>query len=150
MDIDKLLDDIQVQKSDSKTYTEAPKGKRLANYLIDRFILMLSLGTIMVFIPILTVGNTLQNYLLGAIFTIVYYSALETSLSGKSLGKYLTKTRAINADGSKMDSNTVLKRSLCRIIPFEAFSFLGDEGWHDSLSKTIVIEDDDWEDISPI
>jgi uncharacterized RDD family membrane protein YckC len=28
------------------------------------------------------------------------------------------------------------------MIPFEAFSFLGDEGrgWHDSLAKTVVVD----------
>ncbi|MFT6808347.1 MAG: hypothetical protein ACJA01_001571 [Saprospiraceae bacterium] len=39
--------------------------------------------------------------------------------------------------------STVFKRSLCRLIPFEIFSFLGEPlmDWHDKISGTKVIED---------
>jgi uncharacterized RDD family membrane protein YckC len=44
-------------------------------------------------------------------------------------------------DGSKPDFGTTLKRTLCRIIPFEQFSFLGSQsrGWHDSICGTYVV-----------
>ena len=38
--------------------------------------------------------------------------------------------------------NDILVRTFCRYIPFEAFTFLGNKspiGWHDKLSKTIVV-----------
>lgn len=49
----------------------------------------------------------------------------------------------VNKFGDKPDFKTVLIRSLCRNIPFEAFSFLnpGNSGWQDALSKTKVIEE---------
>jgi hypothetical protein len=36
---------------------------------------------------------------------------------------------------------TMVLRSLCRLIPFEPFSFLGSDarGWHDSITKTRVV-----------
>ena len=45
-------------------------------------------------------------------------------------------------DGTKPTTSDIVIRSLCRFIPFEAFSFLGDEGrgWHDSLSDTYVVD----------
>ena len=45
-------------------------------------------------------------------------------------------------DGSLPSSTGYLKRSFSRMIPFEAFSFLGSEarGWHDTISKTYVVD----------
>jgi len=56
----------------------------------------------------------------------------------------LTGTRAVTLDNQRMDFSTTFIRSCSRAIPFEAFSFLGDNGWHDSLSGTKVIEDKGW------
>ncbi|MCY1461177.1 hypothetical protein D9M71_788050 [compost metagenome] len=38
-------------------------------------------------------------------------------------------------------------RTLCRLIPFDALSFLGksERIWHDSISKTFVVEKKDLE-----
>jgi len=73
----------------------------------------------------------------------LYYSLLETFLKGKSIGKFVTQTRAVREDGSELDFRTALIRSLCRVVPFEPFSFLGDSnsGWHDNWSKTMVIDE---------
>lgn len=45
-------------------------------------------------------------------------------------------------DGSKPKFDEILIRALCRLIPLNAFSFLGDlgKGWHDTLSKTYVVD----------
>ncbi len=42
-----------------------------------------------------------------------------------------------------MDFKTAFIRSLCRLISFEQFSYLGGglNGWHDSLSNTQVVQD---------
>jgi len=39
--------------------------------------------------------------------------------------------------------STILVRSLCRAVPFDALSFLFKDtgGWHDEWSKTYVVED---------
>lgn len=38
--------------------------------------------------------------------------------------------------------NAIVKRNFSRLIPFDAFSFIGDSsyGWHDSISKTYVVD----------
>ena len=43
--------------------------------------------------------------------------------------------------GGRPSTAQVLGRTLCRIIPFEAFSFLGTppKGWHDVIPKTMVV-----------
>lgn len=45
-------------------------------------------------------------------------------------------------DGTKPDFKAVALRTLCRFIPFEAFTYLGSSnpmGWHDKLSSTRVV-----------
>ena len=64
---------------------------------------------------------------------ILYYMITE-GLSGRSLGKLITKTKVINMENEKPSFINILGRTMCRFIPFEAFSFLGDgKGWHDSI-----------------
>jgi uncharacterized RDD family membrane protein YckC len=48
----------------------------------------------------------------------------------------------VNEDGSTIDLGTALRRTLCRVIPFEQFSFLGSStrGWHDSIPDTYVVQ----------
>ncbi len=84
--------------------------------------------------------NKIEEYLLGAVVALVYYSLFEMFLS-RTIAKYITKTVVVMRDGSKPDSGTIMKRTLCRLIPFNALSFLGDgRGWHDTLSDTYVVQ----------
>ena len=60
---------------------------------------------------------------------------------GKTPAKYITRTQVLAVDGKKPAFAAIVVRNLCRFIPFEAFSFLGEKGWHDQFSNTIVVED---------
>lgn len=131
----------------------ASQGKRLANHLIDfvsliffHFIFGSFLGIVLSIISpsslsIFTEENVLVDYLLGFTATMLYYTVLEAT-TGKTVGKLITQTKVVNDQGQIPDIGTILLRSLCRFIPFEAFSFLGSDGsgWHDKLSNTRVIE----------
>ncbi|GGB85217.1 hypothetical protein GCM10007424_26590 [Flavobacterium suaedae] len=132
----------------------ASGGKRFANLLLD-FVVQLVLGFLLgLFASLLYLAfgidgpaiwiaemGTLEERFLGVVILIVYYGLIE-SLTSRSIGKYITGTKVVMYDGSKPDAGTILLRTICRIIPFEAFSFLGSKarGWHDSLSKTYVID----------
>jgi hypothetical protein len=72
---------------------------------------------------------------------ILYYIICESVL-GCSTAKYLTQTRVIDYDGNKPSVKKVIIRTLCRLIPFEGFSFLANDGWHDKISKTIVVREE--------
>lgn len=131
----------------------ASQGKRFANHLLDLIFFMIFsfifgaiLGIVLAIISpsSLTVfdqDNRLIDYLLGFISGMIYYSILEAT-TGRTIAKFITKTKVVNEHGEKPDFGTILLRTLCRFIPFDAFSFLGSEnsGWHDKLSKTRVIE----------
>lgn len=125
----------------------ASKGKRFANLIIDniiRFIIALVLTYVMASVGFyLIIENVFLDILFTLVIILAYYSLMEAFLNGKSLGKFVTQTRAVQKDGSELDFRTALIRSLCRIVPFEPFSFLGDSnsGWHDNWSNTIVIDE---------
>jgi uncharacterized RDD family membrane protein YckC len=132
----------------------ASQGKRFANHLMDiifyiifTFIFGIFLGVVFAILaPDLLTGfeedNRLLNYLLSVIAGLIYYTGFEY-FTGKTLAKFITRTRVVTQKGGKPEFETILIRSLCRFIPFDAFSFLGQDGigWHDTLSKTRVIED---------
>jgi uncharacterized RDD family membrane protein YckC len=90
--------------------------------------------------------NDLEGYLFFFIIRITYFTIMETVFS-KSVGKFITKTIIVLEDGSKPEFGTIFKRTLCRFIPFDGFSFLGtpSRGWHDSITDTYVVRKDDFE-----
>lgn len=155
------IDDFAVKQ---ESYQLATFGQRFTNYIFDSFgymilssIIGFVMGAVMISIdkaPILGQENTLQSNLLdiliGLAVLTIYYSSLEYFFKGKTLGKLITGTRAVTEDNQRMDFQKTLVRTICRLIPFEAFSFLGEKpkGWHDTLSKTKVIVDKGWRDQS--
>jgi uncharacterized RDD family membrane protein YckC len=73
---------------------------------------------------------------------LIYYIFFE-GLFGRSVAKFITGTTVVNENGVKPDFGTILKRTFCRLIPFDALSFLGSRGWHDSISDTYVVRKKD-------
>ena len=147
-----LDDDTGFGRTPYKNAVRAEKGKRFLNYVIDQigiYGLTFLVGIIMALgLPESTVTDFTENengildWVFGIILSLLYYVAFEAFAGGKTLGKYVTKTRAVNEDGSEMDGSQTLIRILCRLVPFDALSFLGEgTGWHDKWSKTIVVED---------
>jgi uncharacterized RDD family membrane protein YckC len=126
----------------------ATRGQRFANYLIDYAVSMLVgivlLGGLAVLDPtLLAEGDRLwDELLLGALLTLVYYLPCE-ALTGRTPAKLITGTRVVDAGGSPASTGQILARTLTRLVPFEAFSFLGSRsrpvGWHDSWSGTLVV-----------
>jgi uncharacterized RDD family membrane protein YckC len=72
---------------------------------------------------------------------LIFYFILE-STSQRTIGKLITQTKVVLENGEKPSLETIIIRSLCRIIPFEPFSFFGNipRGWHDTISKTYVVD----------
>ncbi|TGD57690.1 RDD family protein [Flavobacterium humi] len=135
----------------------ASRGQRFVNYTIDIIIqyILYFILIIIVFIVNALLGSTsmpdqwfsgFQGTFFFLVFMTFYYTLFESYFS-RSIAKYITKTMVVMEDGSKPDSSIILRRSLCRIIPFEAFSFLGYDarGWHDSLSCTYVVKKEAFE-----
>lgn len=141
-----LLADFEVH------LVQAGSGKRLANYLIDLvvfYLLLFCVGVVLaVFDPnasqdlnSVTALGTLVNRLITLLCYGLYMGLVEGLFKGKSLGKVITGTRAVNEDGSQISFKTGFLRGLSRAVPFDAFSALGQPPypWHDKWTNTYVI-----------
>lgn len=82
--------------------------------------------------------STLEDRLIFILINILYYVFTE-GLFGRSFGKLITGTVVVDENGLKPSFGTIVKRSFCRIIPFDGLSFFGSRGWHDSMSDTYVV-----------
>jgi len=140
----------------------ASKEKRIGNYIIDRigyyvfaflvgsiYGILSNLSGVVDDLGVLEESSILriEDYIFGIVVITIYYTLQEYFLKGKTLGKFITKTRAVTEDDQPLTFGNAIGRSLCRLIPFEAFSFLGESesGWHDRFSKTKVILDENWD-----
>jgi len=71
-----------------------------------------------------------------------YYFLMEHYMQGKTLGKMLTKTRVVTAEGTQPDFWSIFVRTLARGIPFEFLTYLVTlTGVHDKMSGTFVVKD---------
>jgi len=100
-----LLADLEVN------LVQAGSGKRLANYLIDVvvfYILLLCVGVVIAALDpnasedlnSVTALGTLADRLISLLCYGIYMGLVEGLFKGKSLGKVITGTRAVNEDGS--------------------------------------------------
>jgi uncharacterized RDD family membrane protein YckC len=80
----------------------------------------------------------------GFFVAMVYYIAFEGA-TGCTLGKLVTRTRVVDESGGPASFGQIVGRTFSRFIPFEAFSFLGQDarGWHDSITGTYVVRASD-------
>ncbi|RYX87593.1 hypothetical protein EON73_01090 [bacterium] len=85
----------------------------------------------------------IEERLIGFVFYGLIMFAIETAFRGKTLGKLITGTRAINIDGTDISMPKSLLRNFIRAVPFNALSALGSPSkpWHDSWSDTLVVDE---------
>lgn len=131
--------------STAVNYSKASAGLRFANFLIDFIIYLVTWGFI-TFVSLVALGHGLIDStffnLLYLFYFVAYYTTQEVVFRGRTIGKFITGTVVVTADGYEPSPGKYLIRSLCRMIPFEAFSFLfsSESGWHDTLSNTRVVK----------
>jgi uncharacterized RDD family membrane protein YckC len=132
---------------------KANKGVRFLNYIIDLFSISIFIvivfaiiaGIIAVVNPEIDIFYKIEtiNPLLDRLLTMVLYVTLiflsEFLTKGRSLGKFITGTKVVMIDGSAPTTKDYFYRNICRIIPFDQLTFLGENGWHDKISKTTVV-----------
>jgi uncharacterized RDD family membrane protein YckC len=139
----------QPNDMDPLLYT-ASSGLRFANYLIDSIIKGILDAVIFLVLGISDLGesayggDSLENIflrLLVSVFTSFLYLGIMEGATGRTLGKMITGTIVVDRDGNRISWGQAFGRSACRLIPFEAFSFLGSSvrGWHDSIPGTYVV-----------
>lgn len=144
--MNEIIDDNIINEQTEVELVQASTTKRFTNFVIDR---IFTFGLSFVFyiaLPQETLNAIADNKILDTLISLVLYGLLmgiiEGVTGGYSLGKWITGTVAVNEDGSKLSFSQAMLRGACRLIPFEPFSAFGQDcyPWHDSLSKTYVID----------
>lgn len=144
-----LLSDLEQEIA----FEPASVGVRFANYLIDGiafYVFLFIIGTLLGTMPVQNehnyyeeeslVGSPWADFLFIYLIYVLYYSIFEGLTKGKTLGKLITGTVAVQENGDSISWKDALLRSLGRIVPFEPFSAFGRAPWHDSWTKTLVIK----------
>lgn len=140
---DNLLDSNLVTKERVDVDSNlASTGQRVGNFIIDMIaayvLLFVLLGVMGLSFTELGQGESIV-YELGT--RLLYYLVLEAAF-GKTLGKMITRTHVVDMNGDKPNLAIIIGRTLSRVIPFDALSFLsGRPGWHDTISGTRVVND---------
>ena len=135
-----LLSDLEVNLQQAST------GKRFANYLID--LVVFYIFAILLYATLVRAGvlsldlNPLVDRLLTLICYGFFMGFYEGIFRGRTLGKLITSTKAVNEDGTRISFSTAFVRGLSRAVPFETFSAFGDPSypWHDRWTRTYVVD----------
>ncbi|MBO9566625.1 MAG: RDD family protein [Niastella sp.] len=115
-------------------------GHRFVHRLIDALFI---LPIFFFWGRILDVNN---QYVLQLVFVLVYlvYCFVAELLFRQTLGKIATNS-CVTTIGTEYSAGRILVRTLARLIPFDAFSFLFKRNWHDTTSDTSVVYVNSWE-----
>ena len=122
----------------------AGRGRRFGTLVVDYagfFALsaVIGFGVALVFGDSgLTALEQTPDIVLGMVIFLLYYGFFE-GIWARTPGKWLFGTVVVDEDGNPPAFGKVLGRTLCRMIPFEPFSFIRPPGWHDSMTKTRVV-----------
>lgn len=122
---------------------ETSKKKRLINFIVDLIIFAIIIEITGQIEELVTSKEPVK--ILRLLLVLGGYRIPMEYFLGKTIGKYVTKTKVVNREGNRISFKEALIRSICRwMIPFEFLSLgLGADAkaWHDVISKTYVIDD---------
>ena len=136
---------------------KATRGIRFVNYIIDSIIfhvLILFLGfflgmlySIGIEAPLRLISylevNYASKYLFISVLYFIYIFSIEYLTKGRSIGKFITKTKVVSIDGTTPTQKDFFIRNISILVPFDGLSFLKEDGgWHDLWSDTRVVN---WE-----
>jgi len=136
----------ETPKIDNVEKEPTTRGNRFVNFILDWIFLYAISALLGLIMGIMGWGSTFDNvdyYIIEIMLFFVYYIFFESKYN-KTIAKFITRTKVVNQDGLKPTFNQIVGRTFARFIPFEAFSFLSNKnpiGWHDSLTKTLVVKD---------
>ncbi|TRX58714.1 RDD family protein [Fulvivirga sp. M361] len=145
LDSEKLASEALEEKVIKYNRGEATRWQRIFNLVFDTYMSILILSPFISYFEFMgglenSLGERYTAYGIILAFRLVYYLFFETLL-GMTPAKFLSETRVVSTDFKRPESTKILLRTLSRYVPFDAFSFLGDRGWHDKWSNTAVVKE---------
>jgi uncharacterized RDD family membrane protein YckC len=129
---------------DVRAIVPASRGRRFGTQVVDYvgyFLIALVLQVIVVIVfgaDAQVVRPGVSSYVFNTLILLVYYIVFE-GIWARTPGKFVFGTVVVSESGGKPSIGQVTGRTLCRMIPFEALSFFGARGWHDSIPGTYVV-----------
>jgi uncharacterized RDD family membrane protein YckC len=130
-------------------------GPRFGHFIIDLIVFQIVIYIVSYLFELLisitnsTYSLSMTIILIESIVLLLLYSGLYAFCEikwQKTPGKYLTKSVVIDEYGNKPEINTIILRSLLRLVPFEPFSCFSENysyGWHDKWAKTWVVTEEE-------
>lgn len=140
----KQVQKVNLQEYDMVAFTSI--GHRFAHYLLDILFLLPIWVFMMQFLMFLEREPVILQITFQFIFGTSYllYCFLSEAIFRQTLGKMVTRSCVVS-DGVNLSTGRILLRTLSRLIPFDAISFLFGAKWHDRASSTAVVYVDSWE-----
>ena len=136
--------DVELATEASDARPLAGKGRRFATLLLDYVGYYIFSGIAGVLLGLLFGSRGLfllqggWAYLFGFVIVSIYYLFFE-GLWQRTPAKMILGTKVTDANGRPPTFVAIVKRMLARFVPFEAFTFFGERGFHDSASRTQVV-----------
>jgi uncharacterized RDD family membrane protein YckC len=127
----------------------ATVGQRFLNMLIDLagfFVIIIGFGFFGAlvwgesFVEGLDSINPIMDRILTSIAFGLYISVVEGLTKGRSLGKLVTRTKAVTIYNEPTTWSNSFARGFSRVVPFEALSAFGGNPWHDRWTDTRVVK----------
>jgi uncharacterized RDD family membrane protein YckC len=137
-------------------FSPASGWKRFANYMVDIvfiYYIIFNYLDVVRYWSFLNRNGYRYSYrdsygyipVLVPLISLMFYYFILEGIFNTTAGKCATNTVVVNSSGEVPSVGQRLGRTLCRLIPFEAFSFLGKNarGWHDTITDTYVVASTD-------
>ncbi|QXP58647.1 RDD family protein [Olleya sp. HaHaR_3_96] len=125
----------------------ANKAQRVFHLIFDACFAILVTSNLVMILPIKSlrwlsniIGEQYVITLLLLVCITFYYIVFELIFKSTP-AKFLTQTKVVSLTDQPITSGQIIAKSFSRRLPFNPLSFLTEQlGWHDSLSKTTVVQ----------
>ena len=125
----------------------ANKAQRIFHLVFDACFAILVTSNLIRILPIKSLrwlSNIIgERYVITLVFLvcITFYYIVFELIFKSTPAKFLTQTKVVSLTDQPITSGQIVAKSFSRRLPFNPLSFLTEQlGWHDSLSKTTVVQ----------
>jgi len=139
---------VNLKDYDMVSYTST--GHRFVHYLLDLLFLVPVLLSVIKLVSFrlnysFPEYRALQDVVVELIMLVGYllYCFLSEAIFRQTFGKVITRSCVVS-NGVDLSTGRIFQRTLCRLIPFDRFSFLFGAKWHDRASATAVVYVGSW------
>ena len=141
---EKQIQKVDLQEYDMVAFTST--GHRFVHYLLDVLFLLPLWMSAFQLMNMGRYGSEIAELAVRFVFGTSYllYCFLSEAIFRQTFGKMATRSCVVS-DRVDLSTGRIFKRTMARLIPFDAISFLFGAKWHDRVSYTAVVYVDSWE-----